>query len=240
MINIAFCFELDSILDDVQQEIIKGFSRRGIFLRTLPANHPSQLLDYAAQGILPDILLFSQQAYTQELLDTILFLKEQKHSMISILAKDSDSISDSIMEEYHFLMQPFLKTSFSSHHQLWSCVCKAYDLAIGGKDIFAYYHRPSYHSTPLNHILYFASEGRCVRLVTRNGSDSFYGRLGELEQSLSLKNCEFIRIHQSYLVNARFIASYSHKSLTLINGQALTISKSDYYKEVKRILHKRK
>lgn len=240
MINIAFCFEQESMLDYVQQEIYKGFSRRGIMIQALPAKHPDQLLDYATQGILPDILLFSEHTHAKELLNTILFLKEQKHSIISILTKYSDSINISVREDYQFLLQPFYEVSFSSYHLLWNCVCKAYDLSISDKNTFSYYHRPIYRSTPLSHILYFASEGRCVRLITKNGSDSFYGRLGELEESLSIKNCRFIRIHQSYLVNTKFITSYSHRSVTLHNGQVLNISKPDYYQEVKRVLNKRK
>lgn len=240
MINIAFCFEQESMLDYVQQEIYKGFSRRGILIQALPVKHPDQLLDYAAQSILPDILLFSEHTYAKELLNTILFLKEQKHSIISIFTKYSDSINNSAREDYQFLLQPFYEVSFSSHHQLWSCICKAYDLSISDKNTFSYYHRPIYCSTPLSHILYFASEGRCIRLVTRNGNDCFYGKLSELEESLSIKNCCFIRIHQSYLVNTKFITSYSHKSVTLHNGQVLNISKPDYYQEVKRVLNKRK
>ena len=240
MIRIAFCFEQESILNFIQQEIYKGFSRRGIIIHTIPVNHPNQLLDYATQGILPDIILFSQHTYAKELLNTILFLKEQKHSIISILTKYSDSSNDSVGEDYEFLLRPFYETSCSSQHELWSCVCKAYDLSVCDKNTFAYYHRPIYRSTPLNHILYFASEGRCIHLITKNGSDSFSGRLGELEDSLSIKNCKFIRIHQSYLVNIRFIASYSYKNVTLLNGQILNISKPDYYQEVKRVLHKKK
>ena len=234
MINIAFYFEQESMLDYVQQEINKGFSRRGITIHALPVNHPAQLLDYAAQGILPDILLFSSHTYTKELLSTILFLKEQKHSIISISTKYSDSIKNPVKDEYRFLLQPFYEVSFSSHQQLWNCICKAYDLSICDKNTFAYYHRPIYHSTPLSHILYFASEGRCVRLITRNGSDSFYGRLGELEESLSIKNCRFIRIHQSYLVNTRYISSYDRKTVTLTDGSILPISKCEYYHMLKR------
>lgn len=240
MIKIAFCYDKESMLDYVQQEVKKGFSRRGIMIQALPAKHPNVLLDYARQGIFPDILLFSDDTHAKNLLNTILFLKEQKRSMISILTKYSDSNNILIGREYHFLLHPFYETSFSSCHELWSCICKAYDLFISDKNTFAYYHRPVYHSTPLNHILYFSSEGRCIRLVTKNGSDSFYGRLGELEENLGVKNCRFIRIHQSYLVNTKYIASYNHKSITLFNGEEISISKPDYYQAVKRILNQKK
>lgn len=235
MIKIAFCFAQESILQYVQQEITKGFSRRSIQIQALPASHPDDLLSYATQGIFPDIVLFSHDIHASKLLNTFLFLKEQKHSIIFILTKYSDSINISMEEDYHFLLHPFYQTSFSSSRELWNCVCKAYDLSISDQNTFAYYHRPFYHFTPLNHILYFASEGRCVRLVTRNGSDSFYGRLDDLEDSLDMKNCRFIRIHQSYLVNVRFIASYQRRAVTLLTGETLSISNSDYYQEIKRL-----
>lgn len=237
MINIAFCFDQESILEYVQQEITKGFSRRGILIQALPARHPEDLLSYAAQGIVPDILLFSNNTYANKLLHTFLFLKEQKHSIIFILTKYSNSINISTEEDCDFLLHPFYQTSFSSQRELWNCVCKAYDLSISDMNTFAYYHRPMYHSTPLNHILYFASEGRCIRLVTKNGSDSFYGRLNDLEDSLGIKNCRFIRIHKSYLVNIRFITSYNHKCVKLLNGEVLNISKPNYYQDLKRAFH---
>lgn len=240
MIKIAFCFAKESILHYVQQEITKGFSRRGILIHALPATHPDDLLSYANQGILPDMILFSHEVYANKLLNTFLFLKEQKHSIIFILTKYSDSINISIEEDYHFLLHPFYEASLFSQHEsqreLWNCVCKAYDLISSDKNTFAYYHRPIYHSTPLNHILYFASEGRCIRMITRNGSDSFYGRLNELDESLHLKNCRFIRVHQSYLVNEKYIVSYDRKNVILATGQILPISKGEYYHKLRHTL----
>lgn len=239
MLTIAFCFHQESILNHVQQEITKGFSRRGVFIHSLPAKSPMDLLQYAKQGTCPDIIIFPDSIISKKYINTFLFLKEQKHSIIFILLKDSESFNHSAKDDYTFLLQPFYSASSDSQQELWNCVCKAYDLISSDKNTFAYYHRPSYHSTPLNHILYFVSEGRCVRLVTRNGSDSFYGRLSDLEDSLSVKNCHFIRVHQSYLVNEKYILSYDRKGILLMNGETLSISNSHYYQEVRRMLHKK-
>lgn len=239
MLTIAFCSHQESMLHHIPQEIIKGFSRRGIDIKTLSISNSNVLLDYALLGIFPDIVIFSNSIISTNFINTCLFLKEHKHSIIFILSKDSESFNHSIKDDYTFLLQPFYTTSMDSHQELWNCVCKAYDLISSDKNTFAYYHRPSYHSTPLNHILYFVSEGRCVRLVTKSGSDSFYGRLNELEDNLSVKNCKFIRVHQSYLVNEKYITSFDRKGILLKNGEILSISNSRYYQEIKRILHKK-
>lgn len=229
MLTIAFCFHQESIFNQVQQEITKGFSRRGVFIRSLPAKSPMDLLQYAKQGTYPDIIVFSDSMISKEFINTFLFLKEQKHSIVFILSKTSKSFNHSIKDDCTFLLQPFYSTSLDCYQELWSCVCKAYDLISSDRNTFAYYHRPSYHSTPLNHILYFVSEGRCITLVTKHGSDSFYGRLSDLEDSLSVKNCRFIRVHQSYLVNRKYITSFNRKYILLTTGELLPISKSDYY-----------
>lgn len=236
MIRIAFCFEQESILEYVRQEVLNGFNRRGIIVQILTAHHPDDLLLYDKQQLIPDILLFSNSNQSKKLLNTILFLKNKKPSMISIFTRYSDSCHLSMPEDLHLCLQPFFDVSISSSHELWNYMCKAYDLSICDKDTFAYYHRPGYRTASLNHILYFSSEGRCVRLVTDEHTDSFYGRLGELEESLTLKNCRFIRIHQSYLVNTQFIASYNHKRVLLLTGEELNISKPVYYQKLKKIL----
>lgn len=239
MLTIAFCSHQESMLNHFPQEFTKAFSRRGIDIKTLTINNSSDLSNYALHGIYPDIIIFSESILSTSFINSFLLLKEQKHSIIFILTKDSECFNHSTEDDYTFLLQPFYSISTSSFQELWNCVCKAYSLINSDKNTFAYYHRPSYHSTPLNHILYFMSEGRCVRLVTKNGSDSFYGRLNELENSLRVKNCRFIRVHQSYLVNEKYILSYDRKGILLINGETLSISNSHYYQEVRRSLHKK-
>ena len=229
MLTIAFCSYQKSMLNYLPQEFTKAFSRRGIDINTLAINNPGDLSDYASLGIYPDIIIFSESVLSTPFINSFLFLKEQKHSIIFILSKDSDTFNYSSEKDYSFLLQPFYSISTNSFQELWSCVCKAYDLISSDKNTFAYYHRPSYHSIQLNHIIYFVSEGRCIRLVTKTDSDSFYGRLCDLEESLAVKNCRFIRIHQSYLVNIRYISSYDRKTVTLTDGSILPISKCEYY-----------
>lgn len=234
MLTIAFCSQQESMLNHIPQEITKGFSRRGIDIKTLSVTNPKHLLQYEQHGIFPDIVIFSQSIISTKFINTFLFLKEQKHSIIFILSKDSESFNPSLEDDYTFLLQPFYHASSASYQELWNCVCKAFDFISSDQNTFSYYHRPSYHSIPLNHILYFVSEGRCVRLITKSGSDSFYGRLSELEDNLNTKNCRFIRVHQSYLVNEKYITSFNRKYILLTNGELLPISKSEYYHALRK------
>lgn len=77
---------------------------------------------------------------------------------------------------------------------------------------------------PLNDILYFESNKRVLIVHTKGEDHSFYGKLDDIEDSL--KNDNFIRIHQSFLVNAFKINSVSKTEVTLKNGDILPVSKS--------------
>lgn len=71
-------------------------------------------------------------------------------------------------------------------------------------------------------IHYFKSEGRSVLAVTRDGQESFYGRLDEVAEQLTQG---FQRIHNRYLVNLRHVSRISANSC-ICNGQELPVSRA--------------
>ena len=86
----------------------------------------------------------------------------------------------------------------------------------------------------ISEVLYFNSERRNINMVCRDGVKVFYGKLGEVEEQIADKNCKFLRIHQSFLVNAKYIREYHYNNLIMANGDNLTISR-DNRKKVREI-----
>jgi DNA-binding LytR/AlgR family response regulator len=80
------------------------------------------------------------------------------------------------------------------------------------------------HNVPLSDILYFESDKRVLNVYTKNEVISFYEKLDNVEAELKEK--DFIRTHQSYLVNAQKIKSVSKDAVLLANGVSLPVSKS--------------
>lgn len=67
----------------------------------------------------------------------------------------------------------------------------------------------------LDRVRYFAADGRKI-VVFQRGEDeriSFYAKMGELTETL--KEDAFLRCHQSYLVNAAYVKSYSRTELDM-------------------------
>lgn len=78
-------------------------------------------------------------------------------------------------------------------------------------------------SIPLRDIIYFESDKRIINIITANEEYSFYGKLDTIEEQL--KKQDFVRCHQSFLVNAKKITSVKVNEVTLVNAGTLPVSK---------------
>ena len=78
---------------------------------------------------------------------------------------------------------------------------------------------------PLDNIYYAESQGHKILLHLKDSILEFYGKIGELEQSLPE---QFFRIHKGYLINLAYVEEYTHTAVTLTNGEQLLISKYKY------------
>ena len=74
----------------------------------------------------------------------------------------------------------------------------------------------------LDRVFYFEGEGRKIRCHQRNGEQAFYAKMGELEQVLQEHG--FIRCHQSYLVNQKYIENVYRTELK-VAGVMLPVSR---------------
>lgn len=104
---------------------------------------------------------------------------------------------------------------------------KAVDLAVENVDKarterFCYQRESKVYIVPIQDIIYFESSRRIIKIYTNEGTDVFYARLNDIERTIS---GDFIRIHQSYLVNPRYIASLNGSEIQLTNGSTLPVSK---------------
>ena len=78
-------------------------------------------------------------------------------------------------------------------------------------------------SVPIKEIYYFESDKRKVNLYCGGRSYSFYGKLDEVETQL--KKHDFVRCHQSFLINALKISSLGQNEVTLADGTVVPVSK---------------
>ena len=79
---------------------------------------------------------------------------------------------------------------------------------------------------PLCDIRYFESDRRILLIHTAQQAYKTYRKLDEVEQALKKK--DFVRCHQSFLVNAHGIQKVGATALTLKTGEIIPVSKRRY------------
>ena len=231
MIHITFCYETDLELTYMKNEITKCFEQRGVSISACCCHNVAELLKRSSRQ-LPDILFYEWGNEQGLMRKAAIAIKKQQPNMVSVVTAPKNN---STMPEKS-LLAPIYIIPNKSRRQLWAYASLAYEAALKDKDTFTYYRRPSYIKTPVQDIQYFVSEGRRTHIVSEDGGDTFYKKLDEVETLMQNKNCQFLRIHKSYLVNASYIAGYNRSTVKLTNGEHLRISKYAYYKNIVELI----
>jgi DNA-binding LytR/AlgR family response regulator len=87
----------------------------------------------------------------------------------------------------------------------------------------------------LDDIYYFMSSGRKCSIVNKGADSEFYAKLDEVESRLDPE--QFVRVHQSYIVQLKYIKSLTRDGLTMNNGLFVPISQKRYVGVKKQFMH---
>ncbi len=231
MINIALCFENDAGLHFLYAELSRCFDLRGIDCN-LYCFHNAAALMRGAQRKCFDILFCDMTAEYGLVRLTALNLKKLNPRLVCV-ALPGKAYTPSAED---CLLEPFYTIPGKSPKQLRTYACLAYEATFDSENNFSYYKRPSYVHIPFSSIKYFVSEGRRVRIAcadTAKQDNVFYKKLCDVEALISAKERAFFRIHQSYLINADYVAAYNRSHVILTTGENLPISRYEYYKAIR-------
>lgn len=122
------------------------------------------------------------------------------------------------VEPFRFIKKPVNDEIFCNYFN------KAYDRIIGSNLYFIYKFNKIIYRIMLKDILYFESSRRLIKIKGKDEGGEFYGKLNMVEKNLENGKIPFLRIHQSYLVNFRFIKEISFYKVVLFDGTELRIS----------------
>lgn len=229
MINIGICFENDAELHFLYAELCRCFDTRGIDYNIYCCHNTAELR-HCIQRRCFDLFFYDIMGEYGLIRTAALTLKRLNPNLVSVIFHDhnySQPLDD-------MLLEPIYTIPNRNTKQLWTYAFLAYEASFRKENTFSYYRRPSYIHIPIETIKYFSSEGRCTHILCTdsNHDNIFYKKLGEVEELLSSKTCTFFRIHQSYLVNAEYVAAFNRSHVILTTGEKLPISKYEYYKEI--------
>lgn len=139
--------------------------------------------------------------------------------LIYVTNHESYALEAYDVQPYQFLVKPI---SFEIVHQYFM---KAYDKLTKGPYYFFCQFGGNTYNLRINEIMYFKSKKRVIWIYMVDGDVyKFYGKMNVLEEQLKQEKADFWRIHQSHLVNVRYIRSITYDQIILKNGKSLSIS----------------
>ncbi len=120
---------------------------------------------------------------------------------------------------FRYILKPELLHGF--RRVFGECVA---ELTKKDESVFSFQTGADTVSIPLREILYFESDRRKISIVCLNEKEyTFYGKLDNIENRL--KKQDFVRCHQSFLVNTKKILSLRGTKLSLVNETEIPVSK---------------
>lgn len=120
---------------------------------------------------------------------------------------------------YQFLLKPV------SFHIVEKNLMKIYARLTSENFYYEYTFKKNYYKILMNDILYFESNRRVIHIHLINGNVCiYYDKLNMIEEKISHTQAVFWRIHQSLLVNAKYVIRKSYDQIELSNGEILYIS----------------
>lgn len=144
-------------------------------------------------------------------------LRNQDMFLIYISSKEEYAMELFQNQPFDFLVKPIKK------EKLYHVMGKIYNMIGRNECNFEYKNQGSCHWIMYKDILYFQSDGRKVNIVMEDETESFYGKLADVENACP-ENL-FLRIHKSYLINIHHAKEITYKWVKMVNGDILDISR---------------
>lgn len=122
------------------------------------------------------------------------------------------------VEPFRFIPKPINENTFYKYFT------EAYQKLNKSFQFFTFSFHQKYTKVPIADILYFESCGRDIIIHTTTLEHRFLDKLDAIEKHMSEQNTDFLRIHQSYLINPYHIRTLTLSYVELKNGSHLRVS----------------
>lgn len=122
---------------------------------------------------------------------------------------------------FQFLVKPINEVVFEKYF------LKAYTEITKNEQYFHYKYKKIYYKVLIQKIIYFESDKRVIFMKCEENLDTvrkFYEKLDNIEKFMENSDMYFLRIHQSFLVNYKYIEEMFYDKIILLNGETLYIS----------------
>lgn len=225
MIKIALCDDEKQILSTLQKMLEAQYEGR---LSVITGNNPWDMLneweqspDRAADILITDIQ-FQKEADKKNGIDFAKKMQEKFPRIQIIFISGYLEYVTEIFDVYPvcFLLKPVEK------ERLYKAVDRCIKSIEETEEKSIYLEeKGKVEKLYINEIVYVESKGRKLIIHMKGQDKIIHMKIGTLEEKLPF---QFLRSHQSYLVNMDYISGFAREELTLADGIKLPISRMRY------------
>ena len=215
MIRIAICDD-ESFFVDVFKRMVLAEIRQSGIRAEVRVFYDGRLLVEEMQKRSFDLVFLDVRMPGMNGLEAGLKIRRSdRNTLLIYVSAYEENLSELFeAEPFRFLAKPVLREKF---HAYFAEAMKRIGEA---EDFYQFQFNREIKKVPLKDIIYFESSNRVVYLYLKNRErEHFYGRLNDVEKELADRGKAFLRIHQSYLVNERYIRKLSFPTVTVDMGE---------------------
>lgn len=236
MITIAICDDENTITNQIETLLYDISQRESIPVEIDIFYSGSKLTEHILEGKKYDLIYLDIQMDSGDGITTAENIRKTDENALLIYVSGYDKYMMDLfrLDVFSFIKKPiererFEKVFLNANQR----ICKQ-------KFYFVYRYKNAEYKIPCIDIMYFESYGRKLKIYrSDNTSESFNGKLSEVEKQLHAGKIPFLRIHKSYFVNYHCIKARTKTEITLTNGTKLPVSKdigSGFGKQYSRLL----
>ncbi len=221
MLNIAICDDERYICDFLTKSVMDCLAKADLEGNVTVFDDGQPLVDLYKEGkasfdlILLDITMKKCDGMTAA---KMIRATDDKVMIVFVTSSAEYVFTGYEVRAFRYILKPELLHGFTGVFR--ECLD---ELTRSNEQRFTFQKASETVSLPLKDILYFESDKRIITIKTLNEEYSFYGKLDNIEEQL--KKLDFVRCHQSFLVNAKKITAVRINDLTLNNGDIIPVSK---------------
>ena len=152
-------------------------------------------------------------------------LENEAVQIVFISSKEKYAMQLFQVRPFDFLIKPMMEETligvFEKYRRLYGRKTKFFEYR-AGRDI---------NKILLSEILYFACEKKRICIVCKNSSVYFYGSMKEMHKSFQAEG--FWPVHNSFIINERYIKEFKENGIVMCDGAVIPISNA-YKRDIRK------
>lgn len=219
MLRIAICDDNPPITTEIEAMLNSIAHRNCIIIETRVCFSGASLYKEIQTGNHYDLIYMDIEMEGLDGIQTARLLRAQELPTLLIYISAYDTYFKQLfeVEPFRFISKPIdFKLFYKYFNDAYKKLCSTYNF-------FTFSFHQKYTKIPISSIIYFESYKRDIIIHGKNCEHRFLGKLDAIEQHLEQREINFLRIHQSYLINPYYIDSITLSTVELF-GEHLNIS----------------